>query len=205
MAQIEGAQEEINQALLDINKHRRIMDGGNEAPMYPPYDDAVRRFRAVLIDLPSGISCVSVQAEFPYVTQETRDNFPGWTGKSLQVLQHQLTQIEPAVATQNPVSFEFVVKPNKYPEELRGLTFGSRARDLAADVFETVEVRFDWGHHFLQIRPDGIRESYGTYAKPFNVPLQVVRGIGLHADRKPLTPSLEGTDPLRLRPTPTAY
>ncbi len=93
MTQIEGAQEEINQALLDINTHRRIMDDGNEASMYPPYEEAVRRFRAVLVDLPSGIACVSVQTEFPYVTQETRDNFPGWTGKSLQVLQQQL-QIE---------------------------------------------------------------------------------------------------------------
>lgn len=204
---IEIAQGIITRALRSVHTHRKIVDD-QEAKFYPPYQNAYDRLRYTLAKLPKDVTCISVQIEFAKVESEAGRTFPGWMGSQLIILKRYLKLIDPSTLERNPLDFVFVVKPNTYPEKLERLTHGSRTKDLATQVFETIGMNYH-GNHFLVIKPfgapDGMGEIWAQYPRPYNVPLQVVRGITLHKERKPLTPYLEGPGINGLQLVSTSY
>lgn len=204
---IEAAQQEITQILADLHTYRRIMDDGNEADD-PPYQAARSLLRDLLRDLPAEVASVSVHTSSPRVTQETINDYPGWSGRTLYALQSMLALVDPTTEQRDPIDFEFVARPNYIPTKLRGLTHGSTVRDSAVDVFETLSVDDDRGHSVISIRPEGIPRGViliGESEIPFNIPLAYVTGITLNREQKPLTPSIYGIDRRDLRVEPVAY
>lgn len=204
---IEIAQGIITQTLQDVHTHRKIVDD-QEAILYPPYRNAYGRLRYALAKLPKDVTCISVQIEFARVESKARKTFPGWMGSQLISLERYLKLVDSSTLERDPLDFVFVVKPNTYPGELKKLAYGSRTRDLDTHVFETIGMEYH-GNHFLVIKPFGTPDEMGGIwtqdARPYNVPLQVVKEISLHRERKPLTPYLEGPGINGLQLVPTSY
>ena len=203
IASFDGAQEALREALHDVHSRRRVIDDGQQEIMPYDYQEAEDRLRFILCNLPKDVESISINTRFQRV-KEPHLNVEYLTRGLLYFLE----QLDPDLKDRDEIAFEFVVRPNVIPDELKKLSHGSRARDLATEVVETVRLGYEAQTHVFVIEPHGVAGENRLaflHARAFFVPLRFVEDIALYKDQKLLTPYLQGTNPEALQRIPVQY
>lgn len=189
---ITSAQQQVDVALEEINRTRGLMeDGDREFTLNPKYESARQELLRILYSIPESVRCLTVNATIPPCPQQPTREID-YLNRNLRRLVAPLT--DTASDFTEPTTVSFVIKPPEMPEELKGISFGSRARDLSEQVVETVAFGEKGNISLIEINPLGepkTSASRNHEALNFLIPLRFVQSIALETEEKPLTPYLE--------------
>lgn len=186
IASVEGAQTALDRTLAQLHQTRRVVDDREISPDGFRYAQA--QLRIILNNLPEEVSCVTVTSEFHKIPDRPSTNMEF----ELRELQHRIGIVDADRIKGEFVRMEFTVLPPFVPSDLKKESHGSRARELAFDVVETLRLGNSSETHILEVKPWGATGGMASIAfldaKGFRVPLFSITGMHLYKEQKPLTP-----------------
>lgn len=188
---VTNTQQQVDMALGQINKTRRLREDYTEFTLDPEYASARQELLRSLNSIPESIHCLTIDVVIPPCPQQPTTEID-YLNRNLRRLVTPLTDSASDFTT--AVSVRFVIKPPQMPEELKGISFGSRARDLSEQVVETITVGEKGNISLIEINPLGepkTSASRNNKALIFPTPLRFVQSITLETEEKSLTPYLE--------------